>query len=718
MKTRIVVWGNNAQDERTLLLLALRAADSQVDVYALPEQVVTDELEKQLMNDWRNGKDVELPEGTDKRTNELSVTESLLPDDLKTNRTDLITRAQTEWQFVVLSSKLNEAYRIQLEELKEKVGKLDKYESGVWDNLKEYWGKVQEQVRERNLFRQHSDSLKEGVNELFGRMKELRNTADKEFKSKSAEAKTAISEQLEALEARIEEGTRLNGIFDELKKLQSRFNKAKLTRGDRNGLYKRIDKAFKATKEKRFGAEAASDGNGPVQRLERRLQGLEGALGKMQRTVKRDEDDLKFQQRKIDTTDGQLEAQIRQAKMAMIEERLNSKREKLADIEKTKAELTAKLAKAKEKEERRQAAAAKKAEAKKRIAAEMKAAEEARSAEETAKLEAAAAKIQGKDVAAGTAAAAGVAAAAKASVQGPAEGHPLGQPEPQSSGTHLEEVSADALARVADDAAPTSDDTAVGSDNDTTAEAKRTEEAPAAAAPIAEAKASVQGPTEGHPLGQPEPQSSGTHLEEVSADALARVEENNEPSETETSASVRATDEASASTGLGSEAAIPPVAAEAAAELSTTTVDAPTGADAGDETAPATDAPSVASVELAATPDSEAAPAPAAVDPAQDAAEAAIALTATEPESLQPDIPPVAAAAAAELATDTPVPVAPSAGTETPGTAPAEEGSLLETAAELIGESLTDVVDTVKAVAGIFGERVSETLADLTGEEE
>ena len=673
MKTRIVVWGSNAQDERTLLALALRAADNQVDVYALPEKVVTDALEKQLMNDWRNGQEVEMPEGTDKRTSELSVTERLLPDDLKTNRTDLITRAQTEWQFVVLSSKLNEAYKIQLEELKDKVNELDKYESGVWDSLKEYWGKVQEQVRERNLFRQHSDSLKEGVNELFGRMKELRNTADKEFKGKSAEAKRVISEQLEALETRIEEGTRLNGVFDELKKLQGRFNKAKLTRGDRNGLYKRIDKAFKATKEKRFGAEAASDGNGPVQRLERRLKGLEGALGKMQRTVKRDEDDLKFQQRKIDTTDGQLEAQIRKAKMAMIEERLNSKREKLADIEKTKAELTAKLEKAKAKEERRQAAAVKKAEAKKRIAEEMKAAEAARSAEDEAKLKAAAAKIQGTDPAAAATAAAALTTAAKSEVQGTEEGHPLGQPAGSDTGTELEQVSAEALAKVEGDG-ETAD--------------------PSTAEISTAAKSEVQGTEEGHPPGQPTDSETGTELEQVSAEALAKVEADSD-----------------ATTASATE--IPPVAAEAAAELSTTEVAAPTGAD----TPADTPAPSVASVELGATPDSEAAPDPTTEDPQLEEAANAIALTATAPESLTAEIPPVAAEAAAELATDQPVAVDPDESAAVAANAATEEEGLLETAAELIGESLTDVVDTVKAVAGIFVGRVSEAVADLTEEE-
>lgn len=351
MKTKLVLWGTNANDERVLIAMELRPELNQVGIWQFPEQIATDEFAQQLFDEWRESKEVPFPEGFSYREQELTMTESLLPDDIKVERGDIVQRAQAEWHFIVLSSKLKEAYHTELDELKERVEKLESFDEGVWNNLKDFWEKVQNQVRERNLFRDHIESLRENTNHLFDRLKELRKRMDDEFSKRSKETMQKFMGSLEEIEQKVKEGLRLQSAFDELKKLQREYRDAQLTRDHRSKVWDRLDSAFKAIKEKRFGSEANQE-DSPLMRIQRRYQGLVEAITKMERSIQRDRDDLNFQHKKIETTDGQLEAQIRQAKIGMVEERIRSKEEKLHEMVHTRTELESRMEQIRQREAR------------------------------------------------------------------------------------------------------------------------------------------------------------------------------------------------------------------------------------------------------------------------------------------------------------------------------------------------------------------------------
>ena len=397
MKTKLVLWGTNEKEEKVLIALELRPSDTKVNVYTFPESLATEEFGKKMFDEWRNGQAVLFPEGYQTMERELSLTEPLLPDTLKVERGDVIQRAQTEWQFVVLSEKLNQVYKAELAELKVKIEQLTSYDSQTWEALKTFWSKVQGQVRDRNLFRDHANSLRENTNELFSKMKEMRAALNKEFEGMSQTHFETFKNTLGELEEKVTKGMNLSNIFNELKEVQKQFRETKFTKEHRAKVWNKLDGLFKVVKEKKYGPEAAG-GNSPSDRLSKRYDGLMNAIGKMEHSIQRDRNDLKYEDRKIANSEGQLEAQIRQAKIKMIEERIRSKEEKLADMHRTRQELEKKKEAQVEKDKRRaeqQKIQEAKEAAKAKIKEEMKAAETAREAQGE-KLEKAADAIKGK----------------------------------------------------------------------------------------------------------------------------------------------------------------------------------------------------------------------------------------------------------------------------------------------------------------------------------
>ena len=377
MRTKLVIWGTNAKEERVLLALELLPDNNEVVMHVFSQETATDEFVKSMMDEWRDDKPVALPEDHLIVKRPLTIADSLLPEEYKVERGDVIQRAQSEWAFVVLSFKLQKAFRSEFDNFRERVDALQEFSAPMWEELKGFWDKVQNQVRERNLFREHVDQLREMSNDLFNQMKKLRQAADTHFRKVSGDNAKAFSDKLDALHAKIEEGKHLINSFEALKLLQREYHALELTRDDRNKLWDRMDAAFKLVKEKRFGAKpqegAAQDG---LSRMDNRMKGLLDAIEKMSKSIDRDEKDLQYERQRADQSDGQLESQLRQAKIAMIQDRVDSKKEKLADMVKTRTDLEARAVtfqkRAEEEQEKRRVEQAKQ-EIKDRIAKEIEA---------------------------------------------------------------------------------------------------------------------------------------------------------------------------------------------------------------------------------------------------------------------------------------------------------------------------------------------------------
>jgi chromosome segregation ATPase len=339
MKTKVVLWGENASNEKILLAMELLERDNKVMLYVFPLEVATEDFYQSLLDLWREGKHVDFPQPHQVIERPLSVSESLLPEDIKVERTDLISRAQAEWHFVVLSAKLYEMYKSELDELKDKIDKLSDYDDKLWADAKGFWTKVQDQVKEQNLFKEHSAILKERTNILFDKLKDLKKNLQNEFEKTSAEVSAKFMEEIKEIEEKLEKGLGLKPLFEQMKSIQEKYYKAQMTKDDRKNVWDRLDGTFKALKDKKPAGGGGGNREYDKSRLQARYDGLVDTIGKMEKSILRDKQDLEFQVKKIEQTDGQLEMQIRKAKLKMLEERINSKNEKLQDMYKVKKEL-------------------------------------------------------------------------------------------------------------------------------------------------------------------------------------------------------------------------------------------------------------------------------------------------------------------------------------------------------------------------------------------
>ena len=351
MRTKLILWGKTENNEKVLVAIELVEDENLVRTYVFNEEDATEEFYNLLLNKWRNDMEVEFPENYKTYNIPLTASEDIVPEGITVEKPDLISRAKTEWHFVVLSKKFYDLYKEELEEIKEKIAGLSDFSAETWDELKQFWSKIQTHIKEKDLFRNHIESLKKKTDSLFDKLKELRAKSDRELREKSQKFYDEFNKQLDKIDEKIEKGLGLQPIFEELKELQAKFKTITFDRDHRRKLWNRIDKEFKKVKEKRFGS--ASGDRSPLARLERRLAGLLGAIEKMSKSIDRDKRELDNLRNKIDDSEGQLEAELRKAKLIMIEERIASKSEKFQDMLKTKEMLENKIAKEKKKIEER-----------------------------------------------------------------------------------------------------------------------------------------------------------------------------------------------------------------------------------------------------------------------------------------------------------------------------------------------------------------------------
>lgn len=355
MRDRFITWGT-LDSERRLFTFELEIEDAQIIRRVLSPGSSSEEMMQTVMNAWIQMTTIQYPADTDVVRIPFSSAGSIVPEGAEVEDKVRVASAEREWPFDVVSFQMKRQFQSELEELRDIVNELNSFEEAIFERLKNAWAKIQTEVSNHVLRYEHSLPLRAISDEAFATLKKLRRGEVRQRQSASKGIKKELLAELAGAQTKLEDKKDLRVLFDDLRHLQDKLNKASLGRDDRQSLRNRLDELFKATKSEinASGADAQvlSQKRG---QLEGRLRGLQGAISRMRYSVDRDNKDMFYEHRRAENAGNQLAEQLAVAKLAMLGEQARSKAARLDDMLATEADLLKRLDKLIASEQRAQA---------------------------------------------------------------------------------------------------------------------------------------------------------------------------------------------------------------------------------------------------------------------------------------------------------------------------------------------------------------------------
>ncbi len=327
MKNNIVFWGADELDRRILVAARLRAKDNKVDFWTFPEKQVNAAFADKMFGDWEELEPSEFPEGYVHIERDISSSE-LLPENIKTDNTELVMRAEKEWFVKVLVQRLYEMLDAEVSALHEQVMSLTEYDKTLWDSCKNYWEKIMSHNQERNITRDQAIELRGKVNASFERLKGLLDNTNKAYEEEAQANFFQINKRLEEIKQELEKNP--NGsrnVFNQLKQIQEEAKVLKLNRPNRNEIFNTLNELFESSKN--ISRSSVNE------KINHRIAGLEDAIHKMQKSLDFDLRDVEYiNKRNNSSSVSQLEFKLSKAKLDMLQHKIDSKKVKLDEMNK------------------------------------------------------------------------------------------------------------------------------------------------------------------------------------------------------------------------------------------------------------------------------------------------------------------------------------------------------------------------------------------------
>lgn len=346
MNTRLVLWGEIGTDRKALIAIYLDEETAKIHLYAFPKEEVTKEIQDALFVEWKNGGEFTFPENAIHWEVDAN-SDSILPENVKVDRTDIVLQSQHKWGKKLMSTKINQLLTDEVKLLEEKASVLADYDASLWDKAKAQWEKIASYQKKNEISWEQTTVLKDRINSVFEALKAVKRINHENEDQANAVLVKSYFKRIEDLQSKLIYADQWKHIFDELKKMQAELKEAAIRWNHKKNLYNQINEIFDDLRKYRM-TEVVSKTNNRIAQLTKILSGLKDS-------VARDTDSYKMQLEKMQHyTRGKLTEEEIKNRFGFILDTVKEKEAKVLGIQQTIAQLKADLEKEKKQQEKRE----------------------------------------------------------------------------------------------------------------------------------------------------------------------------------------------------------------------------------------------------------------------------------------------------------------------------------------------------------------------------
>ena len=302
----------------------------EAEVSVLLHLYAKDQIAKVAMQNWVKGKE-DLPEAMELIRRTISDA-NLLTEEIKVVNVGKVRDIEIEWGDHLMVTRMLQGFDGDLLLLQEKISTLNDYSQEVFDECADFWSRLltfkQEHASVGNAV---LDKYKLNLDILFEALKALRKDHKKELQGKAVEAKKDLLLKLEILNEKLEAKPNYKFTIERLKDIRKELNASGLRQKD----YAEIDEKINALFDKMGEARKQVTHSN----VNKRVTDLEAIVEKMQKSVDWEKRTMAKEEKNKEYANMAFQVKLLDAKIAMIQTRLNEKEGKLADVKKTLASL-------------------------------------------------------------------------------------------------------------------------------------------------------------------------------------------------------------------------------------------------------------------------------------------------------------------------------------------------------------------------------------------